>query len=119
MPSGIPPSRRSASSTLAYGSQTTLFVPGTRSVSRCRSKYGVAYRKTCCLDGRLHLSDAQRAKVENGRGEHRIGACGNRGWEVRSLTSSARRDERDVDLSTYCPDHLQVKAAGGAIGVHG
>src|SRR5512132_364580 len=115
MPLGIPPSRRSASSTLAYGSQTTRFFTGTRSVSRCRSKYGVAYRKTCCLDCRLHVRDAQRAKVENGRGEHRIGACGNRRREVRSLTSSARRDERDMNLGTYCPDHLQIEAACRAI----
>ena len=57
--------------------------------------------------------------MENARGEHRIGACGDRWWEVRSLASSARRDKRDIYLSTHRPDHLQVKAVGGAIGVHG
>src|SRR5512133_1988002 len=118
IPSGIPPSRRSASSTLAYGNHASLRVSGTGSVSCYWRERGTAYRKTCGLDCRFDLGDPQRTEVENGCSEHGIRARRN-GWrEVGSLTRSAGSDKRNIYHRAYGPDHLQVEAVGSAIGVH-
>src|SRR5690348_1518596 len=73
---------------------------------------------SCCSQRLFHLSDGHVAEVEHACGEHCVGAGIDGRWEVLEPSGAATRDEWHLCNATDRPNHFQVEAVLGAVGVH-
>ena len=88
----------------------------TRRSLRCRVV--AAYRVAGGGESGLHLGDPHGTEVEHAGRQHGVRAGIDSGREVLGPAGAAGGDQRYVHHRPDGGDHLQVEAAGGAVGVH-
>ena len=85
---------------------------------RVRGARGSAHRAAGGAQRVLDLADPELAEVEDARGQHGVGSRLDGRGEVLEPARPAARDDRDAHGGAHGPEHLDVVAAAGAVGVH-